>query len=189
MNKFAPLLGGLLLTASLGAAAQDLAAAASSKTVKVLLDNEHVKVDEVAMQPGEMLPHHTHPSGLSLVKKGGKFRLFYRSCQTGKWTHDDSELVAGEALWSEYDREHYAQNIGNSTIEFTEIELKDVPGWFARSGQSCHPADSEDSDDSNHSHQPDDSDHSEEADQPADADHSAEAEQPADADHSSDSDH
>ena len=86
---------------------------------KILLENEHVRVVQYSLKPGEKDDWHTHPGKSSYVVSGGKLKVHL---ETGEIILADEET--GTASWMDYVGKHYVENIGNTTviIVFTEIK-------------------------------------------------------------------
>lgn len=120
MYKILFLFGALALVASHGALAQDLAAAAPKN---VVLDNDHVRVIAVILKPGEKLPAHGHPVHLALVKSGGKLKV--TNLISGKVENYDSK--PGDTFWFDCVTLHAGENVGKTTMEWSEIEFKNLP--------------------------------------------------------------
>ena len=57
-------------------AAQDVAGV-SPETHKLLLDNEHARVFDVRVKPGERVGMHTHPAGVVYFMSDAKLRITY----------------------------------------------------------------------------------------------------------------
>ncbi len=99
------------------AMAQDYAKV-SPEDVKVLLENDRVRVLEVRHQPGVKEPMHSHPAYVS----------YYLSATRVKVTTPDGKTVekdrkAGEVQFSE-PVTHALQNIGTTEQHVLVIELK-----------------------------------------------------------------
>lgn len=88
---------------------------------KVLLENEHVRVVEYSLKPGERDQWHTHPRKVSYVVNGGLLRI---TLEDGKTFVADEK--AGNASWMEHLGRHYAQNIGTTTVRIVLVEIKDA---------------------------------------------------------------
>jgi quercetin dioxygenase-like cupin family protein len=86
---------------------------------KLLLENEHVRVVQYSLQPGEKDGWHTHPAKSSYVVSGGKLKVHLKNGEI--ILADEKE---GTASWMDYVGEHFVENIGNTavTIVFTEIK-------------------------------------------------------------------
>ena len=85
----------------------------------VLLENEHVRVIEYVLRPGERDQWHTHPPKVSYVLAGGTLRI----------TTDDgksflSEGKSGSASWMKGLGRHYAQNVGQIPVRILLVEVK-----------------------------------------------------------------
>lgn len=94
---------------------------ASPANVKLLLENEHIRVLEYTLKPGEKDTAHTHPAKSSYVVTGGKIKVHLENGET--ITVDE---VAGTASWMGYAGKHYVENIGNTTIKIVITEVKSV---------------------------------------------------------------
>ncbi len=75
--------------------AQDMAKVAS-KNVKVVLDNDKVRVFDVQLKAGEKLPMHSHPSNLVIPITNGKVKT---TMSDGKVK--EVEFKVGDARWSD----------------------------------------------------------------------------------------
>jgi len=91
------------------------------KNVKVLLENNRVRVLEVRIKPGEKIPMHSHPAHLTYALSDAK----------GQYTSPDGKSIISEAktssvFWSE-PVIHSSVNVGNTEIHAIVVELKDPP--------------------------------------------------------------
>lgn len=86
---------------------------------KVLLDNEHVRVIEYALLPGERDQWHTHPPKVSYVVTGGTLRI---TTEDGQSFLTDEK--AGSATWMDALGRHYAQNVGKTPVRIVLVEIK-----------------------------------------------------------------
>jgi quercetin dioxygenase-like cupin family protein len=89
---------------------------------KVLLENEHVRVLEYRIEPGEKDAWHTHPPKVSYIVSGGKLRV---TTEGG-----DSFMVeegAGDAAWMGAVGPHFAENVGATPIRIALIEIRSLP--------------------------------------------------------------
>lgn len=101
----------------LSAAAQDMAMTAG-KNVKVLLDNDKVRVLELQMAPGDKTGMHSHGDNIVYFVTGGD------STQTNAdGTSKKMQTKAGEILWSG-PVTHDTQNTGKTPVKALIIELK-----------------------------------------------------------------
>ena len=73
MPKSLLIIAGLMFVSAASFRAQD-AAAVNPKTIKVTLDNEHVRVFEAILPPGWKENQHSHPTSIVYVIAGGKVR-------------------------------------------------------------------------------------------------------------------
>jgi len=104
-----------------GAGAQD-AAVVNAATITVRVDNEHVRVLEARLAPGQKEKMHSHPASVVYVLEGGKVR---NHGADGKVT--DSELKAGDVVYRE-PVSHWAENIGTTEIHLILVEIKPSKG-------------------------------------------------------------
>ena len=86
---------------------------------KVLLENEHVRVIEYALLPGERDQWHTHPPKVSYVVTGGTLRITTEDGQSFL-----TEEKAGSATWMDALGRHYAQNVGKTPVRIVPVEVK-----------------------------------------------------------------
>jgi len=93
----------------------------SPKNVKVLLENNRVRVLEVRIGPGQKIPMHSHPPHLTYALSEVK----------GEYTSPDGKSTVNEAksnqvFWSEAVT-HSSVNVGSTEIHAIVVELKDPP--------------------------------------------------------------
>ena len=104
--------------APLSGAAQDLATTAG-QNVKVLLDNDKVRVLELQMPPGSKTGMHSHGDNLVYFVTGGE------ALQTNAdGTSKTMKRKPGEILWSG-PVTHDTQNAGKTPVKTLIIELKE----------------------------------------------------------------
>lgn len=89
---------------------------------KVLLENEHVRVLEYRLKPGERDPWHTHPAKVSYVAEGGELRI-----HLADGTSFLSSEVQGHAEWRDALPRHYAENVGSTPVRIILVEVKPRP--------------------------------------------------------------
>jgi quercetin dioxygenase-like cupin family protein len=90
-------------------------------TIKVILENDKVKVTEYSSTPGKDVcgkGKHTHPAHLSIFLTDAKARL---TTEDGKT--QDFDLKAGTAFWSEAET-HMVINNGNKPAKVYLVEVK-----------------------------------------------------------------
>jgi quercetin dioxygenase-like cupin family protein len=110
----------ILLFITKSALAQDVVQVAPEQ-FKVLLENEHVRVLEFRMKPGDKQAMHTHPATVHIELTPTKVKI----------TNPDGKAVEvegkqGEAIWVGPVK-HTVENIGSNEIHGYIIELKDIP--------------------------------------------------------------
>jgi len=91
------------------------------KNVKVVFENDRVRVIEVRIKPGEKIPVHSHPANVTIALSDFK----------GKWISDDGQPTVKQfkldnVVWSE-PITHASENVGSTEIHAIAIELKDSP--------------------------------------------------------------
>ena len=119
-------LAPLGVAAGQGVASSDVAVVSPDR-VKVLLENEHVRVLEYTLQSGERDQWHTHPAKVSYVVDGGSLRI-----HLADGTSFLSTEVAGHAEWREALPRHYAENVGKSPVRIVLVEVKPPRGGDRR---------------------------------------------------------
>jgi hypothetical protein len=102
------------------------AVAAAPRHHRVMLENESVRVLETIIEPGEIVPLHTHrwPATMYLVS----WSDFVRRDELGNVTLDTRELeshpLVGEASWLPPLGPHTLENVGEGTIHAITVEVK-----------------------------------------------------------------
>ena len=94
-------------------------AVVNAKTIRVVLENERVRVLEAVLQPGDKEQLHSHPAYVFYVVEGGKMR---NHTVDGKTT--DTELRPGQAFYRD-PLTHWAENVGTTTVRVLLVEIKD----------------------------------------------------------------
>jgi quercetin dioxygenase-like cupin family protein len=92
---------------------------ASPGNFRLLLDNEHVRVIEYTVRPGERDQWHTHPAKVSYVAEGGTLRV---NTDDGKSFLADEK--AGTATWDLPVGRHYVENVGKTPVRIVLTEVK-----------------------------------------------------------------
>lgn len=90
-------------------------------TIKVILENDKLKVTEYASSPGKDIcgkGKHSHPAHLSIFLTDAKARLFMADGNTR-----DFDMKAGTAFWSEAET-HLVINNGNQPAKIYLVEVK-----------------------------------------------------------------
>lgn len=91
----------------------------NSKTIALKLENSRVRVLEATLKPGDKENTHSHPAYVIYVIAGGKFR---NHAEDGTVT--DGEFKTGDVIFREPIKQHWAENIGDTTIRLELVELK-----------------------------------------------------------------
>lgn len=92
--------------------------ASSPEYARILLENEHVRVIEYSLKPGEDNLH-THPPKTSYVISGGTLRVYPEHEEPF-----DSEEIKGAVEWADKRGKHYVENIGKTTVTILLTEVK-----------------------------------------------------------------
>lgn len=110
----------ILVFAGKASIAQDVVDVAPEQ-FKVMLDNEHVRVLEFKMKPGDKQEMHTHPATVHIELTPTKVKI----------TNPDGKAVEvegkqGEVIWVGPVK-HTVENIGDNEIHGYIVELKNMP--------------------------------------------------------------
>src|SRR5512137_2440971 len=90
-----------------------------SNVYKVLMENEHVRVLDIRLRPGEKAPMHNHPSKhIVYMLTDAKLKL---TGEDGKVSTLDAK--AGDTMWMEAGS-HAAENVGTTEGHNLVIEVK-----------------------------------------------------------------
>ena len=116
------IMSGLLVTFVLVFAAKTTIAQDLVKVmpddVKVLIDNDRVRVLEVVHKPGAKEPIHSHPAYVAVFLSATRLKV---TTADGKTVEKDRK--AGEVYWSEAVT-HAVENVGTADQHVIVIELK-----------------------------------------------------------------
>jgi quercetin dioxygenase-like cupin family protein len=93
----------------------------SPNQARILLENEHVRVVEYSVKPGEKDVWHTHPPRVSYIVSGGKVKVYSK---TGEPTI--SEVKTGATTWAGHGALHEVENVGDTDIKIILTEVKSV---------------------------------------------------------------
>jgi len=88
---------------------------------KVLVENEHVRIVENTLAPGDKDPLHTHAAGWYYVNAPGKMKVTTADGKVSMW-----EPKLGESGWMEAEGAHTSENVGPSTMRYILVEVKSV---------------------------------------------------------------
>jgi quercetin dioxygenase-like cupin family protein len=119
----AALVVGLGLVSGIGGAAWGLAQdrKAVDPGMRVLLENDRVRVQEHYLKPGQKIAMHSHPDKVIYAINDWKVRETLADGTTRV-----VEGKAGEAKWGKA-TQHAVENIGTSDVRNIVIELKEPP--------------------------------------------------------------
>jgi len=98
----------------------DDAAIVAPDAYRVVFENEHVRVLELRMAPGERTEPHGHPDMVVVMVEGGTFRFAGPHASS---TPADLDIPSGTMSFQPADR-HTTENIGTAAVHGFLIELK-----------------------------------------------------------------
>jgi quercetin dioxygenase-like cupin family protein len=84
----------------------------------VRLENDHVRVLEGTLRPGDREKMHSHPAFVTYVIAGSRIRNHFADGKTV-----EAELKTGDVLYRE-PQTHWVENIGTTPLHFLVTELK-----------------------------------------------------------------
>jgi len=96
-------------------------AVVNSKTIRVRLENDRVRVLEATLPPGTKEKVHSHPANVIYVLEGGRYRNYAADGKTTEGTLRTGEVIYRDPLT------HAAENIGDTTMHLILVELKSSP--------------------------------------------------------------
>ena len=91
----------------------------NSTTIALKLENSRVRVLEATLKPGDKEETHSHPAYVIYVIQGGKYRN-----HAADGTVTDREFHTGDVIYRDPISQHWAENIGDTTIRLELVELK-----------------------------------------------------------------
>lgn len=130
-TKFCGAMLAAVLFASVKPAQSQDAVKVAPDHYKILLENEHVRVIENTLAPGEKDAMHTHPAGWYYVTKPGTMKVVHADGKTETW-----EAKPGEAGWLKTEGPHTSENIGKTTMGFVLVEVKSAAKSASRKAQA-----------------------------------------------------
>ena len=92
----------------------------SPQSVKVLFENDRVKVVEVTLNPSDSLLPHSHPDNFAYTLGDAKLRVNY----IGKESVD-FDAKGGQIIWSDAEPLHTTVNSETKVAHWIEVELKE----------------------------------------------------------------
>lgn len=93
----------------------------SPNQARVLMENEHVRIVEYFIKPGDKDVWHTHPPRSSYVVAGGKVKVYTENAEP-----KISEVKTGTSSWADQGAKHYVENIGDTDIKIILTEIKSM---------------------------------------------------------------
>ena len=94
-------------------------AVVNADTIKVKLENSRVRVLEATLPPGAKEKPHSHPAYVIYVIQGGKARNHAADGKTSEAEFKDGDVIYRDAI-----PQHWAENIGTTTMHLILVELK-----------------------------------------------------------------
>jgi quercetin dioxygenase-like cupin family protein len=85
----------------------------------VLFENEHIRVVEYRLEPGERDGTHTHPPKFSYVLAGGTLKITPEGAEPFL-----SEEETAATHWSRHVGRHWVENVGDTTVRILLVEVK-----------------------------------------------------------------
>lgn len=100
---------------------------AAPKHHVLLFESEVVRVLDTSVEPGDMVPLHTHrwPSALYIVSWSDFVRRDAMGAVVAN-SRTGNKLSEGTALWSEPLAPHTLENVGTSELRVISVEVKDA---------------------------------------------------------------
>ena len=99
---------------------------AAQRHHRLALENEFVRVLETVIEPGDIVPMHTHSSFAATYFV--TFSDFVRRGEQGELLVDsrtiDHGIVPGKAIWSDPLGPHTLENVGTQTLIVIVVEVK-----------------------------------------------------------------
>jgi predicted metal-dependent enzyme (double-stranded beta helix superfamily) len=98
---------------------------AAPESHRLLLENEHVRVLEIMIAPGQREPQHTHrwPS-VMIVDQPARIRYYEHDTQTYQSPTHPAPRPEPRAIWMAAEGPHSAENIDSSPYHALRIELQ-----------------------------------------------------------------
>jgi quercetin dioxygenase-like cupin family protein len=131
MRLIVSALAAILLAQPAPARSQDIdPVSVSPDKYKILLENDHVRVVEYAINPGDSDKPHTHPPKVSYVAAGGKLRI-----NPGDAPSFISDDATGEVSFRGVTPGHFVTNIGTTPVKIVLFEIKRIDTDAVPAGQ------------------------------------------------------
>lgn len=94
--------------------------ATSPEHYRLIFENEHVRVLEMHIEPGEKDERHSHPSETVYFVQGSRVRLHLPGGEQA-----EAEFADGDVMWHE-PWTHQVENIGQQAIRAVIVESKEA---------------------------------------------------------------
>ncbi|MEO8512133.1 MAG: cupin domain-containing protein [Ignavibacteria bacterium] len=88
----------------------------------IISDTTLLRSTIATIEPGKKSEFHTHPASFFYAITDGKIKVYYKDGKT-----EEMELKAGDSGYGDPERPHQTENIGDKTIKFLLVELKEHP--------------------------------------------------------------
>ena len=88
----------------------------------IVVDTTLIRSTIAVIEPGKKSDFHTHPAHFFYALTEGKIKIYYMD-----GTSQVLELKAGDAGFSNPEKQHQTENVGDKTIKFLLVELKEHP--------------------------------------------------------------
>ena len=94
---------------------------------EVLLENERIRVLDSLVKAGDATPVHAHrwPAVLHIIGASDFVRFDAEGNEVFDSRISETELEAGQIVWSQPLAPHFVRNVGDSDLRVISIELKD----------------------------------------------------------------
>ncbi|HEY3250257.1 MAG TPA: cupin domain-containing protein [Ignavibacteria bacterium] len=92
------------------------------KMNNILVDTTLLRATECIIEPGQKSGVHTHPAAFFYALTDGKAKVYYTDGQV-----ETLELKAGDFGYGNPEKPHQTENIGDKTLRFLLVELKEHP--------------------------------------------------------------
>jgi quercetin dioxygenase-like cupin family protein len=88
----------------------------------IITDTTLLRATVATIEPGKKSELHTHPANYFYALTDCKLKVYYSDGQT-----ESFELKAGDSGYGSPERPHQTENVGDNTVRFLLIELKEHP--------------------------------------------------------------
>jgi len=88
----------------------------------ILADTTLLRATIAVIEPGQKSGLHTHPASFVYALTDGKLKVYYADGQS-----ETFELKAGDSMYGDPEKPHQTENLGDKTVKFLLIELKEHP--------------------------------------------------------------